>query len=197
MYESFFKHIIDFLLALIGFLILLPVFLIVTILLTLVNNGNPFFFQKRPGKNERIFKVIKFKTMNDKKDKQGNLLPDHLRLTKTGSFIRKTSLDEIPQLLNVIKGDMSLIGPRPLHIYYLPLYSPEQKKRHNVMPGITGWAQLNGRNNISWKKKFEYDVWYVENLSFKLDVKILFLTVKKVIKREDVNKEGEATTVAF
>ena len=197
MYRHFLKRIIDFILGLIGFILLSPIFLVVLILLMINNQGKPFFFQKRPGKNEKIFKVIKFKTMNDKKGKNGELLPDADRLTKVGIFVRKTSLDEIPQLINVLKGDMSLIGPRPLLPEYLPLYSEVQKKRHNVKPGITGWAQVNGRNAISWKKKFEYEVWYVENLSFILDMKILFKTVVKVVKSEDINTENQATTTRF
>ncbi|AFR35732.1 Sugar transferases involved in lipopolysaccharide synthesis [Riemerella anatipestifer RA-CH-1] len=167
------------------------------ILLTISSEGKPFFFQKRPGLNERIFSIIKFKTMNDKKDAQGNLLSDAERLTVVGKFVRKTSLDEIPQLLNVIKGDMSLIGPRPLLPQYLPLYNEEQKKRHNVRPGITGWAQVNGRNAISWQQKFEYDAWYVHNLSLSLDIKILFLTVKKVFVSEGISQEGQATMEPF
>ncbi|PKR80294.1 lipid carrier--UDP-N-acetylgalactosaminyltransferase [Brumimicrobium salinarum] len=197
MYKSILKPLFDFFAAFIGFLILSPIFLIITLLLIFANNGKPFFFQKRPGKNERIFKVIKFKTMNDKKDKQGNLLPDYLRLTKTGSFIRKTSLDEIPQLLNVIKGDMSLIGPRPLLVEYLPLYNEEQKRRHEIKPGITGWAQINGRNAISWQKKFEYDVYYINHLSFWLDLKIILLTLKKVFVREGISQDGQATMEVF
>ncbi|MCW0478041.1 sugar transferase [Riemerella anatipestifer] len=197
MYKNFFKRILDFSLALIGFIILFPVFIIVMILLTISNEGKPFFFQKRPGLNERIFSIIKFKTMNDKKDAQGNLLSDAERLTVVGKFVRKTSLDEIPQLLNVIKGDMSLIGPRPLLPQYLPLYNEEQKKRHNVRPGITGWAQVNGRNAISWQQKFEYDAWYVHNLSLSLDIKILFLTVKKVFVSEGISQEGQATMEPF
>lgn len=193
----YFKRLIDFTLALIGLILLSPIFLFITIFLTIANQGKPFFFQKRPGKNEKIFKVIKFKTMNDKKDVKGNLLPDAERLTKIGSFVRKTSLDEIPQLINVLKGNMSLIGPRPLLPQYLPLYNEEQKKRHNVKPGITGWAQVNGRNAISWQKKFEYDVWYVKNMSFTLDVKIIFLTIKKVFKSEGISQEGNATMEAF
>lgn len=156
-----------------------------------------FFLQSRPGLHEKIFKVIKFKTMNDKKDKDGNLLPDSKRLTSIGNFIRKTSLDEIPQLLNVIKGDMSLIGPRPLLVEYLPLYSEVQKKRHNVKPGITGWAQVNGRNAINWNQKFEYDVWYVNHLSFALDVRIFFLTIRKVFKSEGINSATAATMERF
>ncbi|MCU7570982.1 sugar transferase [Riemerella anatipestifer] len=197
MYKNLFKRIIDFSLALLGFIILFPVFLIVMVLLTIANQGKPFFFQKRPGFNERIFSIIKFKTMNDKKDAQGNLLPDAERLTVVGKFVRKTSLDEIPQLLNVIKGDMSLVGPRPLLPQYLPLYNEEQKKRHNVRPGITGWAQVNGRNAISWQQKFEYDAWYVQNISLSLDIKILFLTVKKVFVSEGISQEGQATIEPF
>ncbi|MGG6231746.1 sugar transferase [Tenacibaculum sp. SDUM215027] len=197
MYKGFIKQFLDFIISFLGFIILSPVFLIVTIGLLFANQGKPFFFQKRPGKNERIFKVIKFKTMNDKKDVQGNLLSDADRLTTIGKFVRKTSLDEIPQLLNVLKGDMSLIGPRPLLPEYLPLYNEEQKKRHNVRPGITGWAQVNGRNAISWQNKFNYDVWYVENLSFVLDVKIFFLTFLKVFKSEGINQKGQATMQAF
>jgi len=197
MYKHFFKRFMDFFAAFFGLLILSPIFIIVMVALFIANQGKPFFFQERPGKDARIFKIIKFKSMNDKKDKDGKLLPDADRLTKVGSFVRKTSLDEIPQLINVLKGDMSLIGPRPLRTYYLPLYSEEQKRRHNVRPGITGWAQINGRNAISWTKKFEYDVWYVDNLSFLLDVKILFLTIKKVFVREGISKEGHVTTEAF
>jgi len=197
MYRVFFKRLFDFLISFIGFICLLPIFLTICILLFLANSGKPFFFQIRPGKNEKLFKIIKFRTMNDKKDKEGNLLPDFKRLTKIGKFVRKTSLDEIPQLLNVIKGDMSIIGPRPLLPQYLPLYNEKQKKRHQVRPGITGWAQINGRNAISWSKKFEFDAWYVENLSFLLDLKILFLTVKKVFISEGINAEGQATIEAF
>lgn len=197
MYKDFIKRIIDFWAALLGFLFLSPIFLVVMIGLSIANRGKPFFFQKRPGKNEKIFKIIKFKTMNDKKDLEGNLLSDAERLTAMGSFVRKTSLDEIPQLLNVIKGDMSLIGPRPLLVQYLPLYDEEQKKRHRVRPGITGWAQVNGRNAISWEKKFEFDVWYVENLSFLLDMKIIFQTLKKVFIREGISQEGQATMEVF
>jgi lipopolysaccharide/colanic/teichoic acid biosynthesis glycosyltransferase len=197
MYEFFLKRIIDFSCAVIGLLLLSPLFVIVTIGLYFANQGKPFFFQSRPGKNGKIFKIIKFKTMNDKKDIVGNLLSDGQRLTKIGKFVRKTSLDEIPQLLNVVKGDMSLIGPRPLLPEYLPLYDDIQKRRHEVKPGITGWAQINGRNTISWQRKFEYDVWYVENLNFLLDIKILFLTVKKVFKSEGINAKGSVTTEAF
>lgn len=197
MYRLFFKTIIDFFGALLGLVILSPILLLVTIGLWIANSGKPFFFQLRPGKNEKLFKIVKFKTMNDKKDADGNLLSDELRLTKIGSFVRKTSLDEIPQLLNVLKGDMSLIGPRPLLPQYLPLYSEEQKKRHQVKPGITGWAQVNGRNAISWEQKFEYDVWYVTQLSFLLDVKIVLMTVKKVFVREGISQEGQVTMEFF
>lgn len=197
MYKSFFKRLLDFTAALIGFILLSPVFVLVMIGLFFANQGKPFFFQTRPGKNEHFFKIIKFKTMNDKKDSEGNLLPDAERLTSIGSFVRKTSLDEIPQLLNVLKGDMSLIGPRPLLVQYLPLYNPFQRQRHLVRPGITGWAQINGRNAISWAQKFEYDVWYVEHCSLFLDLKILFLTVKKVFVREGISQDGQATMEVF
>lgn len=197
MYRYFFKPIIDFTLALIGFLILSPIFIFVSIGLFFANQGKPFFFQLRPGKDGKIFKIIKFKTMNDKKDAHGRLLPDGDRLTKVGSFVRKTSLDEIPQLINVLKGDMSLIGPRPLLPAYLELYNDFQRRRNEVKPGITGWAQVNGRNSISWEKKFEYDVWYVDHISFLLDLKILVMTVLKVFKSEGINEEGQATSEEF
>ena len=197
MYKNFIKPAIDFVLALVGFLFLSPVFVLVTIGLFFANDGKPFFFQLRPGKNGKIFKIIKFKTMTDKKDENGNLLPDADRLTKIGSFVRKTSLDEIPQLLNVIKGDMSLVGPRPLLPKYLELYNDFQRRRNEVKPGITGWAQVNGRNSISWEKKFEYDVWYVDNVSFLLDIKILIITVLKVVKSEGINEQGQATSNEF
>ena len=197
MYRFFFKSLFDFLAAFIGLLVLSPIFLLTTIALGIANNGKPFFFQRRPGKNERIFSIIKFKTMNDKKDAAGNLLSDAERLTKIGALVRKTSLDEIPQLINVLKGDMSLIGPRPLLPEYLPLYNQTQKRRHEVKPGITGRAQVNGRNTISWDEKFELDVWYVDNMSFWLDLKILFLTVKKVFNKEGINQGGQATMEVF
>ncbi len=197
MYKHLFKRLIDFSIALVAFVLLFPVFFMVWVLLLLANQGKPFFFQKRPGKGEKIFSIIKFRTMNDRKDANGQLLPDEVRLTKVGSFVRKTSLDEIPQLLNVLKGDMSLIGPRPLLVEYLPLYNEEQRKRHQVKPGITGWAQVNGRNAIEWTEKFKLDVYYVENLSFGLDAKIFLNTFKKVFKSEGINKEGQATTVKF
>ena len=185
-YQLYTKPLLDFIGATLGFIMLLPLFLIVIVILFFLNRGKPFFLQPRPGKNEKIFSIIKFKTMNDKKDVNGKLLPPAQRLTKTGRFVRKYSLDEIPQLINVMKGDMSLIGPRPLHIRYLPLYNEVQKKRHNIKPGITGWAQVKGRNAITWEQKFEYDVWYVKNLSFLIDIKILFLTFYKVFKKEGV-----------
>jgi undecaprenyl phosphate N,N'-diacetylbacillosamine 1-phosphate transferase len=197
MYKNFFKPTLDFLVALIGLLVLSPIFLFVMIALTIANNGKPFFFQKRPGKNEKIFSIIKFKTMNDKKDAEGNLLSDAERLTPIGAFVRKTSLDEIPQLINVLKGDMSLIGPRPLLIQYLPLYNAQQKRRHEVKPGITGWAQVNGRNAIRWTQKFEYDVWYVDNISLSLDIKILVRTIIKVFKREGISSDTSSTMEAF
>jgi undecaprenyl phosphate N,N'-diacetylbacillosamine 1-phosphate transferase len=197
MYKFFFKRFFDVAIALIAVVIFSPLLFLVFLLLLISNQGNPFFFQKRPGLNGEIFKVIKFKTMNEKKDTHGNLLPDAKRLTKLGIFLRKTSFDEVPQVINILKGDMSIIGPRPLLPEYLPLYNKTQKKRHDVKPGITGWAQINGRNAISWKKKFKYDVWYVENRSFLLDVKILFKTFFKVLKSEGVNKEGEITTTKF
>ncbi|WP_439480695.1 sugar transferase [Chryseobacterium aquaticum] len=197
MYKNYIKRLIDFVVAFFGLLILSPVFIIITIGLYFANDGKPFFFQSRPGLKEKIFNIIKFKTMNDKKDVHGNLLSDAERLTPIGSFVRKTSLDELPQLINVLKGDMSLIGPRPLLPQYLPLYNSVQRRRHNVRPGITGWAQVNGRNAISWTKKFELDVWYVDNFSFITDVKVFVTTFKKVFNREGVNKEGQATTEAF
>lgn len=197
MYKHFLKRLFDFLLALTAFAFFFPIFLVVMFFLTFSNQGKPFFFQKRPGKNGRIFSIVKFKTMNDKKDNEGNLLPDADRLTSVGSFVRKTSLDEIPQLLNVIIGDMSLIGPRPLLVEYLPLYNEVQARRHEVRPGITGWAQVNGRNAISWKQKFEYDVWYVDNLSLGLDLKIIWMTIIKVFRSEDINSQTSATMERF
>jgi lipopolysaccharide/colanic/teichoic acid biosynthesis glycosyltransferase len=197
MYKTFGKRIIDFIVAFIGLLLLFPVLVIVTLLLTIANQGKPFFFQTRPGKNQKIFKIIKFKTMTDAKDTNENLLLDVDRLTKVGRFVRKTSLDELPQLINVLKGDMSLIGPRPLLLQYLSLYSDFQNRRHEVKPGITGWAQVNGRNSISWENKFVYDVWYVDQISFLVDLKILLLTVKKVFKSEGITNEGQSITEAF
>ncbi|MGV0956024.1 sugar transferase [Empedobacter falsenii] len=197
MYKHFFKRFFDFFIALIGLIVLSPIFIFVTIGLYFANQGKPFFFQSRPGLNEKIFKIIKFKTMNDKKDANGNLLSDAERLTPIGDFVRKTSLDEIPQLINVLKGDMAIIGPRPLLPQYLPLYNEVQKRRHNVRPGITGWAQVNGRNAISWTKKFELDVWYVDNLSFTTDINVFFTTFKKVFKSEGISQEGQVTAEAF
>lgn len=191
MYKNFFKRVIDFTIVLIALLIIWPVLLVIYIWLTIANKGaGAIFYQERPGKDAKIFKVIKFKTMTDERDADGNLLPDAQRLTKVGKFVRSTSIDELPQLINVLKGDMALIGPRPLLVKYLPLYSKEQDRRHEVRPGITGWAQCNGRNAISWTKKFELDVWYVDHCSFFLDVKIIFLTIKKVLVRDGINQEG-------
>ena len=197
MYRSYLKRLFDFFTATVVFIIAFPVFAIITILLFIANKGRPFFFQERPGKGERIFKVIKFKTMTDERGSDGKLLPDNLRMTRIGQFVRKTSLDEIPQLLNVIIGEMSLIGPRPLLVAYLPLYNETQKRRHEIRPGITGWAQVNGRNAISWEQKFEYDVWYVNNYSFLLDFKIIVLTIHKILKSEGVNAEESVTMQEF
>lgn len=197
MYKNIVKPILDFILALVGFILLLPVFLCITILLFFANQGKPFFIQRRPGFNGVIFSIIKFKTMNDRKDKKGNLLSDAERLTAVGRFVRKTSLDEIPQLLNVLKGDMSLVGPRPLLTQYMHLYSPYQNRRHEVKPGITGWAQINGRNAIDWETKFELDVFYVEHISFGLDLKILLKTVKKILIKEGINAQNSATIEPF
>lgn len=198
MYEHSLKRWIDFFLVLCALLLIWPIFLLIAIFLHFVNKGaGVFFTQDRTGKDARIFKAIKFKTMTDERDAEGKLLPDDVRLTKVGRIVRSLSIDELPQLFNVLKGDMALIGPRPLLPKYLPLYSKEQFRRHEVRPGITGWAQVNGRNNISWQKKFELDVWYVDHLSFALDVKIFFLTIKKVFMREDISKDGMATTEPF
>lgn len=196
-YRNFLKRFIDLIVSLVAFSLLLPLFIVVTALLYIANQGKPFFVQQRPGKNGRIFWLVKFKTMNDRKDAVGNLLSDAERLTSVGKFIRKTSLDEIPQLINVIKGEMSLIGPRPLLVEYLPLYNDTQKRRHNVRPGITGWAQVNGRNAIGWKEKFELDVWYVDNMSFLLDCKIIIFTLLKVVKSEGVSQQGHVTMTKF
>ena len=198
MYKHFFKRLIDFLIVLNVLLIIWPILLIIIIWLHFANKGaGVFFTQERPGKGGKIFKVIKFKTMTDERDADVNLLPDADRLTNVGRFVRSTSIDELPQLINVLKGDMALIGPRPLLVQYLPLYSKEQARRHDVRPGITGWAQVNGRNAISWTKKFELDVWYVDHCSFWLDVKIIFLTIKKVFVREGISQEGQATMEFF
>lgn len=198
MYKNFLKRLIDFLLTASALLIIWPILLIFIILLHFSNRGaGVFFTQQRPGKGAKIFKVIKFKTMTDERDSEGKLLPDDQRLTKVGQIIRSLSIDELPQLINVLKGDMALVGPRPLLPKYLPLYSPEQYRRHEVRPGITGWAQVNGRNDIPWTRKFELDVWYIDNLSFWLDLKVIFLTIKKVFIREGIAKEGMATTEPF
>lgn len=198
MYKNFFKRVIDFTIVLCVLLVILPFLFIIFIWLTIVNKGaGAFFMQDRPGKDGKIFKVVKFKTMTDERDTDGNLFPDADRLTKVGRFVRSTSIDELPQLINVLKGDMALIGPRPLLPQYLPLYSKEQARRHEVRPGITGWAQVNGRNAISWTKKFELDVWYVDHCSFWLDLKIIFLTIKKVFIREGISQEGQATIEPF
>ncbi len=197
MYKSFFKRLIDIVLSFLGLLLLSPVILIIVLILLVVNKGNPFFMQPRPGKNEVIFKLIKFKTMTNRRDIDGELLCDNERLTKVGNIIRRTSLDEIPQLINVLKGEMSLIGPRPLLVEYLPLYNEEQKKRHNVRPGITGWAQVNGRNAINWADKFKFDIYYVEQISFFLDLKIIFFTIKKVLMSENINSSGTITMEKF
>lgn len=192
-----FKYIIDFIASAILTILLIPIIAIISICLYITNNGNVFFSQMRPGKNGKLFMLIKFRTMTDQVNDFGELLPDEKRLTKLGRFIRSTSLDELPQLWNILKGDMSFIGPRPLLPEYLSLYTPEQSKRHNVKPGLTGWAQVNGRNQISWKQKFEYDIWYVDNISLTLDFKIFLLTIKKVIKREGINSDNNATIEKF
>ncbi|WP_342992445.1 sugar transferase [Bacteroides uniformis] len=198
MYSHFFKRVIDFILVFCVLALIWPILLLFALWLHFVNKGaGAFFTQERPGKDGKIFQVIKFKTMTDERDTDGNLLPDAQRLTKVGRFVRSTSIDELPQLINVLKGDMALIGPRPLLPQYLPLYSKEQARRHEVRPGITGWAQVNGRNAISWTRKFELDVWYVDHCSLKLDVKIFFLTIKKVFMRDSISKEGQATTIPF
>ena len=198
MYKCFFKRIIDFIIVFCVLLIIWPILLLITIWLHFANRGaGAFFTQERPGKDGKIFKVIKFKTMTDERDTDGNLLPDADRLTKVGRFVRSTSIDELPQLINVLKGDMALIGPRPLLPQYLPLYNKEQARRHEIRPGITGWAQVNGRNAISWTKKFELDVWYVDHCSFLLDVKIIILTIKKVFVREGISSETSATMEPF
>ena len=198
MYKKIFKRLIDFVIVLSALLVIWPVLLVIYIWLTIANKGaGALFFQERPGKKGKIFKVMKFKTMTDERDANGNLLSDAERLTKVGKFVRSTSIDELPQLINVLKGDMALIGPRPLLVQYLPLYSKEQARRHDVRPGITGWAQCNGRNAISWTKKFELDVWYVDHCSFLLDLKIIFLTIKQVLVREGISQEGNATMEAF
>ena len=198
MYKNFIKRFFDLLISLIGLICISPILIVVTIWLHYANKGaGAFFMQERPGKGGKIYKVIKFKTMTDEKDADGNLLPDAQRLTKVGKFVRSTSIDELPQLINILKGDMSFIGPRPLLVKYLPLYSKEQMRRHEVRPGISGWAQVNGRNTITFTKQFEYDVYYVDHLSFWLDVKIFFMTILKVFKREGISEEGQATRETF
>ena len=197
MYKHFFKRFLAFILSWIGLIVLSPIFIIISAVLLFFNNGKPFFFQQRPGRNAKIFQVIKFKTMDDKKNIDGKLLPDSERLTVIGRFIRKTSLDEIPQLINVITGNMSFVGPRPLLVDYLPLYNEEQKRRHEIRPGITGWAQVNGRNAITWEEKFRLDVWYVDHVSFWLDLKILFLTAIKVCKGEGISSTTSVSMEKF
>lgn len=197
MYTTFFKRLIDVVVSFLALIVALPILFIVSIVLFIANNGTPFFFQERPGKSGRIFRVVKFKTMSDTRDKHGNLLADKYRITRAGNFVRSTSLDELPQLINVLKGDMSLVGPRPLLVKYLPLYDSFQARRHEVRPGITGWAQVNGRNAISWEERFRLDVYYVDNVSFGLDLKILLLTIKKVFKREGISASGSATMEPF
>ena len=198
MYKHFFKRFFDFWISLIVLIIISPILLVVTIWLHFANKGaGALFFQERPGKNGKIFKVIKYKTMTDEWDAEGNLLPDEVRLTKVGKFVRSTSIDELPQLINVLKGDMALIGPRPLLVQYLPLYSPEQARRHEVRPGISGWAQCHGRNAISWTEKFKLDVWYVDHVSLMTDLKVIWITIMKVLKRDGISQEGNATMEAF
>ena len=198
MYKNFFKRVFDFCISLIALICISPILLVVTIWLHFANKGaGAFFFQERPGKDGKIFKVIKYKTMTDERDAEGNLLPDEVRLTKVGKFVRSTSIDELPQLINVLKGDMALIGPRPLLVQYLPLYSKEQARRHEVRPGISGWAQCHGRNAISWTEKFKLDVWYVDHVSLITDINVIWITIMKVLKRADINEEGQATMEAF
>lgn len=198
MYKHFFKRFFDFCISLIALICISPILLVVTIWLHFANKGaGAFFFQERPGKDGKIFKVIKFKTMTDERDEKGELLPDADRLTKVGRFVRSTSIDELPQLINVLKGDMALIGPRPLLVQYLPLYSPEQARRHEVRPGISGWAQCHGRNSISWTEKFKLDVWYVDHVSLMTDLKVIFITIGKVLKRDGISEEGHATMEPF
>lgn len=198
MYKSFFKRLFDFIISLIAIICISPILIVVTIWLHIANKGaGAFFFQERPGKDAKIFKVIKFKTMTDEKDSEGNLLPDAQRLTKVGKFVRSTSIDELPQLINVLKGDMALIGPRPLLVKYLPLYSPEQARRHEVRPGISGWAQCHGRNAITWTEKFKLDVWYVDHCTLWTDIQVIFITIKNVMMRKDINSAAAATMPPF
>lgn len=198
MYKHFFKRYFDFWISLMVLIIISPILLVVTVWLHFANKGaGAFFTQDRPGKDGKIFKVIKYKTMTDERDADGNLLPDEKRLTKVGKFVRSTSIDELPQLINVLKGDMALIGPRPLRVEYLPLYSKEQARRHEVRPGISGWAQCHGRNSISWSEKFKLDVWYVDNCTLMTDIKVIFITIKNVLMRKDISAEGSATMPFF
>lgn len=197
MYAKYFKRIIDFILSLIALIVLSPVLVVLMILGTVFMRGNPFFTQPRPGKNERIFKLIKFRTMDNRKDADGNLLPDEVRLNGYGKFLRSTSLDELPELINIVKGDMAIVGPRPLLVQYLPLYNDVQRRRHEVLPGLTGWAQVNGRNSISWLEKFEFDVEYVERISFLFDIKIILLTVKSVFLHEGISSANSETMEDF
>lgn len=198
MYKHFFKRIFDFFISLMALIVISPILLVVTVWLHFANKGaGAFFFQERPGKDGKIFKVIKFKTMTDERDTEGNLLPDEKRLTKVGKFVRSTSIDELPQLINVLKGDMALIGPRPLLVQYLPLYSPEQARRHEVRPGISGWAQCHGRNAISWSEKFKLDVWYVDHCTLWTDIQVIFITIKNVLMRKDISAEGSVTMPFF
>ena len=198
MYKHFFKRFFDFCISLVALICISPILIVVTIWLHFANKGaGAFFLQERPGKNAKIFKVIKFKTMTDERDANGELLPDADRLTKVGKFVRSISIDELPQLFNVLKGDMALIGPRPLLVQYLQLYSKEQARRHEVRPGISGWAQCHGRNAISWTEKFKLDIWYVDHVSLLTDLKVIWITIKKVLQRADINEEGQATMEAF
>lgn len=198
MYKHFFKRVLDFLISFVALVIISPILLVIIIFLHFANKGaGVFFTQDRPGKDGKIFKVIKFKTMTDERGADGNLLPDMDRITKVGSFVRSMSIDELPQLINVLKGDMSLIGPRPLLVQYLPLYSPEQARRHEVRPGISGWAQVHGRNAISWAEKFKLDVWYVDHCTLWTDIRIIFITIKNVLARKDINQSGETTMEGF
>jgi len=197
MYVKYFKRLLDFVLSLTALIILFPVMLILCILGVVIMRGNPFFTQLRPGKDEKIFRLIKFRTMTNQNDKDGNLLPDNVRLTKYGKFLRSTSLDELPELINILVGDMSIVGPRPLLVKYLPRYNEDQKHRHDVRPGLTGYAQANGRNAVTWEDKFKMDVWYTRNISFKLDVKIILDTIKCVLKRDGISSESSATMEEF
>ena len=197
MYNKFFKRLIDFTLSFIALIVLLPILLVLVVVTAIAMKGNPFFTQQRPGKNEKIFKLIKFRTMTNAKDKDGNLLPDEVRLNKFGKILRSTSLDELPELINILKGDMSIVGPRPLLVKYLPRYNDEQRRRHEVRPGLTGNAQANGRNALSWEEKFKLDIEYVDNISFSFDIKIIFDTIKAVFKRDGISSENSATMEEF